>query len=203
VFIVPPDQHLTSPAIEGTLLIWLTTGLGSAHGRLGCITAVASSATIAAVVAWSPPHTTLDPGWLWSLGQFRIADFELRIFEHSPVRLGALCVLGERKRDLGLFLAKHAKTAKKSRTRIQVPIGHVALAEHSSVRLGGLCVLGERTGPPLSQSTPGGYRKRAYRVSERAAAAMSSAVGMAFFSRVSLKAMGTFLPATRLMGASR
>ena len=47
------------------------------------------------------------------------------------------------------------------------------------------------------------FRKRSYRISERTAAAMSSAAGMAFFSRVSLKAMGTFLPATRLMGASR
>ena len=47
------------------------------------------------------------------------------------------------------------------------------------------------------------FRERSYRISDRAAAAMSSAAGMAFFSRVSLKAMGTFLPATRLMGALR
>ena len=49
----------------------------------------------------------------------------------------------------------------------------------------------------------GGENVLLYPTSDLAAVAMSSTSGTAFFSSTSLKAMGTFLPATRLMGPSR
>ena len=60
-----------------------------------------------------------------------------------------------------------------------------------------------KAGLHLDAAPKSKFRERSYRVSERMAAVMSSAAGMAFRSRVSLNATGTFLPATGLMGASR